>query len=574
MLSSVPNQSSTWDSPRVHRELAALTIRRGQFRIIRLLQRLRSPRRLIATTLALVFFAIYIANGVFVLSARTPTDPARLQLWLSGGMVIYLLYHLVRCCWTSKVADLEMSRAEELWLGGGPVRRSSLALYHVNNIVVAAVMKTFLLAVVLACDVSHFSLLLIGVFSSLVVLEISRLVVQRGTAGLSKNSRNRLRWGVTAIAGAVALQVIARVLAGTPIGSPTWKYLISGFSAIGDVAASDTIQWLALPWISSARLAVTADMQLMTFAQLAVSLLMIPVSIAALVRVDAWSQAARHRREQERLQDRSFLANSDIRNQSTDQSFVLSDRVIRFANRFGSTVVRDALHLVARQSVSVNRYRGTIIFSFIVPTLLCLSPLATGQITEQWFYVVGGIAMCTMLLAPPALRIDFRRDLRRMQLLRSLPVRPLSMVLGQLALPLLITLAFQWITIVIAALVTQPGWFQCVLWTGMLSALAVFTFAAENALFLAYPHHERAEGIGMMIRAKLTFLGKAAVIAGSLGALVAWAVICKNIVSPSFNQIAFVTGAVLTTWMIAIASVATAAWCWRRFDLSYDIPPE
>ena len=75
------------------------------------------------------------------------------------------------------------------------------------------------------------------------------------------------------------------------------------------------------------------------------------------------------------------------------------------------------------------------------------------------------------------------------------------MVAGQLTLPVFITLVFQWSTIFIAAVVTRPGWSQVILWTGVLNALAVFTFAMENALFLAYPHHERAEGIGMMIRA-------------------------------------------------------------------------
>ena len=123
-------------------------------------------------------------------------------------------------------------------------------------------------------------------------------------------------------------------------------------------------------------------------------------------------------------------------------------------------------------------------------------------------------------------------------------------------------------------MVTRPGLGQFFLWTGVLSALAVFTFAVENALFLAYPHHERAEGIGMMVRAKLSFLGKVAVIAGSLTALVIWATVCKNTMPESISQFAFVTGAVIATWTVAAASILATSWCWRRFDLSYDVPPE
>ena len=222
----------------------------------------------------------------------------------------------------------------------------------------------------------------------------------------------------------------------------------------------------------------------------------------------------------------------------------------------------------------MRRYRGTIVFSFVVPTLLCLSPLATGQDTEQWFFVVSGIALCTMLLAPPALRIDFRRDLKRMLLLRSLPIKPASMVIGQISLPIMITWLYQWLTLAIAAAVTQPGWPQFIGWTGMLSALAVITFATENALFLAYPHHQSNEGIAMMIRAKLTFLGKASAIALALAALVIWATICKQCLPQTIIAPIYVGGALLAAWGAAAASIIAATCCWRRFDLAIDTPPE
>jgi hypothetical protein len=47
-----------------------------------------------------------------------------------------------------------------------------------------------------------------------------------------------------------------------------------------------------------------------------------------------------------------------------------------------------------------------------------------------------------------------------MVLLHSLPVKPFSMVIGQLALPILITWVFELTTLTIAALVIQPGWKQ------------------------------------------------------------------------------------------------------------------
>ena len=141
-----------------------------------------------------------------------------------------------------------------------------------------------------------------------------------------------------------------------------------------------------------------------------------------------------------------------------------------------------------------------------------------------------------------------------MILLRSLPVRPMQMVVGQLTIPIMITLAFQWTTLLIAALVTHPGWIQIILWTGMLNALAVFTFATENALFLAYPHFERSEGVAMMVRAKLTFLGKASVIAAALALLVLWAVVCRALLPEVTVMPTFVAGSLAATWGAAEAA--------------------
>jgi hypothetical protein len=538
-----------------------------------MLSRLRSPRRLIATTLAVVFFALFLLNGIVILSAREPADPARLQLWLSGGMVIYALYHFVRCVWSTRIVDLELTSAEQLWLGGAPVQRSSLAVYHIGNIVVTSLLKTLLLAVVLALDVNHLELLILGVFASLVLLETTRLLIQRWSTGLSVRRRRQMRMVATSIAVCVALRVLSGVILATPWGAPTWLYFLNTFQALGQTAASDVIQWLAIPWLAPAKLAVSEHYTFTTLCCAVASVSLLPVFIVLLVRTDAWANQMRLRREQRRLAEGRFDRTSGG---DADRVATLGTKslVASMLERYVPRMADGVIALIDRQAVSVRKYWGTIVISFSAPTVLCLAPLLTGRVTEQWRFVVGGIALCTMLLAPPALRLDFRRDLRRMLLLRSLPLRPLPMVVGQLALPVMITLAFQWLTIAIAAAVTLPGWSQVIMWTGMLGALAVATFAAENALFLAYPHHERAEGIVMMIRAKLTFLGKGTVIAIAVVALAIWVTLCQRLLPESISMPITVCGALLATWTLALAAVAGAAWCWKRFDLAYDVPPE
>ena len=554
-----------WDAPGTHFQLVALVAKRAVFRIGRLFQRLRSPRRLLATSLAVLFFGFYVLNGIFVLSARQPADPARLQLWLSGGMVIYAMYHMVRCVWSRKLPDLELTEAETVWLGGAPIRRSSLALYHVNTVFISSLIKAFLLSVVLMFDVTHVEFLLLGVLTSLILLESLRVVLQRWSAGLCDKRRTQMRIAATAVIVALALQVIARVFVVTPYNAPPHKFFFNALTALGQTASCEAVQWLSLPWYASSHLAVAKGYSLLTCFLLLASILMVPAVSVLLVYADRWANQQRHLRQRERLASGKFSRNGAVPVEAMQWTGLPKTSFSRASDTAGA--------LIARQGVGVRRYAGTILFSFVIPTLLCLSPLVTGQVTERWFYVVGGIAMCTVLLAPPALKIDFRRDLKRMLLLRSLPVRPFSMVIGQLYLPICITLTFQWVTMLIAAVFAWPGLSQFVLWAGMLNALAVFTFATENALFLAYPHHEHSEGVAMMIRTKLTFLGKGAVLAGSLAALAAWAIFCKAVFSGVWVKLMLLTGAIATTWMIAAIALYAAAWCWKRFDLAYDVPP-
>ena len=558
------------DSPIVFKHLFDLTVARAKFRGKRLIQRLRSPRRMLATLFAVIFFGGYVMNAIFILSARDAADPQRLSYWLSGGMVIYILYHIVRCAWTSKVADLQLTDAEQNLLGGAPIPRSALAIYHINNVLMTSAIKTFLLVMVIIFDVPRTEFLVLGVFSSIILLETLRLAIDRWSAGLSDFAKTQMKFGITAIVGALAFQVFARLAESTPLGSPMMAYIKNGFSAIGDTASCSVIQYLAIPWHCPSQLSIAESYSVTSFYYLSITLVSIPLAIFAFLKADQWASGCRLSREKARFEAGKF-SRSGPEQAPGDRALCaeasLSDRLFGW-------MPHEVAALISRQAVSIRRYRMNILFSFLIPLVLCLSPLLTGRANMQWFFVIGGVALCTILLAPPALKLDFRRDLRRILLLRGMPIKPLSMVIGQLALPILITLCFQWVTLLVAALVIQTSFLELLLWTGLMNALAVFAFAMENALFLAYPHHEHSEGIAMLVRAKLTFLGKGAVIGLSTAMLFAWAIACKSLFSGVWIVVMLIVGSLAAAWTIALIAIAATAWCWKRFDLAYDVPPQ
>ena len=541
------------------------------FRIRRAAIRMKSPRRILATFVACLFFGVYVLNGFFVLSSRSAVSPESLRLWLSGGMVLYLIYHAVRCVWTRKQSDMEFTAAEALWLGGSPLRRSTVAGYKVNSVMISASLKTFFLVVALAPDAQHIGTLSVGVFAALVLLETVRMIWQRVVCGLNEQRRIMACVSVTAIAFAAFVQFFGQLWVITPPGADPGAYLLNSFRAIGNVASCDAVQWLATPWRPAAFLATADVITTQTIAQFATSVVLVPAAVVALVRVDGWAEASRLSRERERLAAGDFTKSGT---ESLRPTLITRDKLADTIDSLCPPIISDAVALLWRQALSIRRYAGTIAFSFVLPCGLCLSPLLTGRIGNQWAFVVGGIALCTMLLAPPALRLDFRRDLKRMLLLRSLPLHPLQAVIGQVTLPVLITIAFQWTTLAIAGAIVLPGWPQIIVWAGMLAALAVFTFATENALFLAYPHHENAQGFSMVVRANVMFLGKATLIGASLGGLVIWLGVCKSLFAGSFETAAYVLGAISGTWSLAAFALLATAWCWQRFDISADMPPE
>ncbi len=97
----------------------------------------------------------------------------------------------------------------------------------------------------------------------------------------------------------------------------------------------------------------------------------------------------------------------------------------------------------------------TLVVSLGVPTLLCCLPLlSTHQHFPMLCSIVAALVFYSFLLLPSALMLDFRRDVHRLDVLKSLPLHPLAVTLGQLATPVLLSTMFQWTVLLIAV----AGW--------------------------------------------------------------------------------------------------------------------
>ncbi len=527
-------------------------------RVNRCVARLRSPKRLLASLAAATFLLLYVFNGVMIVLTRKAADPVLLAGWLSGGMAIYALFHFVRAAWQESDARLGLSPAETLWIGRAPLRDHELILYRLAGIAPATLIKSLLISVVMFCDVQSPLRLVTALFLAMMLLELVRVVADRFASALSSRGRAAMRVAFTAITVCVVIQLLVRTFTGAS-GSSHPLALLGAFTrACGETAGSAVVQWIALPWWPLTQVAMAPQWNLSVALELGVSMLILTAFVVAVIAIDRWATGHQHRVEAQRL---DLIRRGLIHARSTGDS--QPRRVLMTLPHLGGVGP-----MIARQWVSVVRYRGTILVSLLAPAGLSLAPLVT-QSDAGMLHVGAWLAVCTLLLAPPALRVDFRRDIERMWLLRSLPITPLAMTLGQIALPAIVTIVFQIVVIAAACLMSPTSISSVVLVLGALSGLAITSFALENILFLTFPHRVKQEGLAMMVRAKLVFLGKGLLLGLVGGGFIAWVTLCTE---NGYAMAILVSGWVLASWAIAIVAVLATARCWKRFDAHFDTP--
>jgi hypothetical protein len=131
------------------------------------------------------------------------------------------------------------------------------------------------------------------------------------------------------------------------------------------------------------------------------------------------------------------------------------------------------------------------------------------------------------LFASSAVGYDFRPDLHRMEDLKTLPIRPTRLVLGQLLTPVLILAAGQWLSLALIARFAAADPEVLVAVAALVLPGNLVLVAVENLYFLWYPY--RSVGINsfdfqamgrqlLLLTAKLATAGLAAAVAAGFAA--------------------------------------------------------
>ena len=152
--------------------------------------------------------------------------------------------------------------------------------------------------------------------------------------------------------------------------------------------------------------------------------------------------------------------------------------------------------LAWRQVIGAPRHSTGLFLALAGPGLLACLPMVLHQnaivgIAE----VLGVLALYTFVLLPAAFKFDFRRDFERFATLKTLPIRPVAMAIGQIATPTVLASVFQSAVLLVSVLIQPVDTDVLVASFLLLLLLNVFVFAADNLIYLLYPYRFDQEGL-------------------------------------------------------------------------------
>jgi hypothetical protein len=557
-----------------HPALARLLYDQTKASLRRKVQRLSSRRRLVLSCLAIVLALFWLGNAALSILVRAPASAAHLRHWIPVGLFAYAVWHLLRVSYRRPEQGIEWSAAEREIFATAPFSRRQLLAYRLASVAGASAVKAGCFVLLMLPDLPHPLFGFVGFLLALLSIELWRMTVEITACQVCRTTYQAVRLVVltTAAAALAGLVVVSCGLPGGPAeedwaspllpliraghtlaglaDTPFGELVIAPFSPFANVMLADTV---SLGWA----------LQTLTAMAVTVALALVMSAIdSALGR----RQVARQRHAYDRL-PRDLPAEAGQRAPRANLPKLLRQR--------------GWLALAWRQSLAAKHYWSSVGVAMAVPTFLALTPmLVEANNSVRLLGIVGGAAFYSLLLLPAAFRFDFRRDVDRMALLKSLPIGPSAMVVGQLLVPIVLTCLFQLLVFAVAA-VWQPEHlgYAVVAWL-VLVPMNVLVITIDNMIFLLFPHRLHQEGLEIFLRATLTFTAKGLLFALGVAVTAGWALSAARL-ARMLGQEGGATWLATSLFpfgmglMLAVSAAVTfrlTVRAFRRYDPSQDAP--
>lgn len=549
--------------------LRQLFVMRARARLRRMRRAVSSRKRRLLTIIAVLLPLVWLGNVVasMLLRERLSPESFRNGVLLTG--LGYFLWYVVKACVNRPPRAIEWTPSEDSLLCGGPFPRSHLVRYRLAVIFSATLLKAVLSSTIFFPELTIWWSGFLGLLLGLAFLDLARMAVETVLCGITSRQYTKVRTAVLAVAGGAVLSAAV-----SAFNSPAFQ------SSRGPIAVVLPMQFIAqLAGLRETVLGQLLSAPLQPFVEVATAtqvsaemaswlLLSIALTIglsAAVVRLDALF-AARTAESVRRSYAPLFAARRLQR--AAEARRPVMPRVLR---------LKGAGPIAWRQWLGARRYQIGLLIALGVPAALCCLPLLRRRDAVATFLNVSEIlCLCSFLLLPSALKFDFRRDYDRLPILKSMPIAPWAVVLGQLATPVVIATLMQLFVLGIAFLARPVPVSIAVNALLMIIPLNLVIFGLDNLIFLMYPYRQSEEGLQPFIRATLTFTAKGLLFAVALVLVYCWALSCRSLSElPQFTAMAdhrmlFAAGLWVMTLLFAVTLIGLSARAFARFDPSFE----
>ncbi|MDC0116049.1 hypothetical protein OAH97_01060 [Octadecabacter sp.] len=536
----------------------------GQLLVLRLRGGLRQRLRQLASLRGL-FFSFAFGGIIWFLIASnssadtnffgSPTlDPQAFSEQIITFMPLSLLALSLLTVLMATGPTFHFSPNEINFLFTGPFRRRDLILYKFGAYIAGVTLSSLFITLFAKGQTGSALSVFIATLLTLVFVQLNSAVIGMAGNALDGSRFARLRWPAVALLCAIVAATVLYAWATPNLGIID---LLSAFrhSWIGTV--------ILIPYIVFAKLFVSPSVS-----DLALWALVAVIINAALLRAVIALDA--------RTTDRSLAENARLSNRweriKQGGSFWATQRTeVRSMRR--APIVGGLGPIAARQVL--NALRNSLkLFIVFVGLAACIAPisLALGApVTQAQTLMI--IYVFFAFIIPRSLVCDFRGDLSRMEIYKTLPISPWRICAGQLVVQVLLAYVIA-LTIIASALVFEDS-----VTTQVALALAAFAlpltlliYAVENTVYLLFPIRLVAMG-----RADFEFLGRSMIefIAKTIFVLSAIAAsgTIGQITFKIMGTTLFVFGLVswLTLTFIGLLTLVALQYAFRRFAVAETI---
>lgn len=515
----------------------------------RLLRGLAEPRRAILTLVGLGAVALWILPAM--LGRREPIDPMKLRLYGPLGLLAYCLFTAMM---SAGEPAISFTAADVQFLFPAPLKRRSLLVYKLIGVALASPIAAAFISLWWQRRTASFLSALVATVLAINFTQLFAMALALAGGTIGKRAYMRTRMFILILVATLVVGAIAwpRIHGGLSLSEPDIRHMLEWRGVrlalwpllpFAEVFVSTT--WPALVTWTAAALAV--DGALAAFVLLLDAQYM-EASSAAAEKHYARQQAIRRG-------DRAAAFGAG-RATFAVPSLPYGYGVGPVAWRQLTTAIRPSKKRMLGLGVTIGAMTLPMLLSRREGGIEILVPL---------------LSMCTFMVLM-YLVFDFRGDLDRMEMLKTLPIRPVALAMGQMLVPVLFLAILQMAILAISALLgaLPPHWLAAIAAT--ILPLDLLLVASDNLIFLLFPTRAAATP------GDLQFMGRQMI---SVLMRVMAMIVAISIAAGAGAIVFVISGrrlvpAGITAWLVLVGIdaglIPLVGWAFTRFDVTRDTP--